>query len=85
MNVLKSHLLARDKNTQVLIVKTVLALRAYQVRVKPHKLALIAFAVILLKKAALPVKVAIQTKTKAQVLEIQIPTLHAVFDVASNQ
>ena len=85
MSVLKNHLRVEDKNLRVRIVKTVPALRAYQVKVKPHKLALIAFAVILLKKAALPVKVAIQIKAKAQVLEIQRPTLHAVFDVVSNQ
>ena len=79
MSALKNHLLVEDKNTLAPIVKTVLALQVCQARVKRRKPVLIVFEVIRLKK------VAMQAKLRAQALEIQTPTLHVAFDVASNK
>ncbi len=77
----KNLLVAVVKNLPAHIVKTELAHQAYQARVKQHKLALIASAQTVLKKAVMPVNL----KEKIQALEIQIPTLHVVLDVVSSE
>ncbi len=73
IHVPKNLLVAAGRNLTAHTVKTELAHQAYQARVKLHKPALIAFAVIVLKKAIMPVNL----KVKTQALEIVIPTHHA--------
>jgi hypothetical protein len=59
----KNLLLERDKNITVRTVKIVPVRRVYQDKVKPPKPVPIAFARIMLRKVAMPLKVNMQTAT----------------------
>ncbi len=77
----KSHLTAEDKNLLALIVKIELAHQVCLAKVKQRKLVQTAFVLIVLRKAVMQVN----QKVKAQALEIQIPTHHAVLGAESSE
>ena len=79
MTVLKNHLAVAAKNLLALIVKIVRDHQAYPDKVEPHKPVLIDLEQIRLKRAVMPISL------KAQVLETQTPTPHAVLDAGSNE
>lgn len=72
------------KNTLVRTVKAVPALRAYQAKVKPPKIALNAFVVIMSKKAVTLINQKAVERAKILVLETQIPILLAAFVVENS-
>jgi hypothetical protein len=78
---LKNRLVEQGKNLPVLTVKIEQDRQVYLARVKRLKVVLIDFALTALKKVVMPVNLVL----KALVLEIQIPTLLAVFDVGSSK
>ena len=78
---LKNRLVDQGKNLPVLTVKIEQDRQVYLARVKRLKVVLIDFALTALKKVVMPVNLVL----KALVLEIQIPTLLAVFDAGSSK
>jgi hypothetical protein len=75
----KNRSAAQAKNLPALTVKIEPVHQVYPARVKLLKVAPIGFALTVLRKAVMPVKLA----QKALVLEIQIPTLLAAFAAES--
>ena len=74
----RSLSLVADKNLPAPTVKIEPALQVCPVKAKRHNRALTVFAVIQLKKVAMPVN---PNMVKPLVLEILTPILHADFDV----